>query len=345
MDYPGLDGRADPSSGRASDGRLYSAVRGRLFMSEDDGRRWSSRTIEFEGFRRCCGFGVLPDDTLLLLYHVSRDELEAPGMAVARSTDGGASWEPGEPLETAPYTGAADADGAKFCALPDGTIIVAASMRYGDAILDHDGTELPLEQKGVHDHVHRSVDGGRTWGDRTFMLNDSAESSFLSMGGNRVLAAIRRQRWYSHPDDPPEFWKQTGGTQKMIYKHIFLADSDDGGRTWRDFRQWTKVAGDCPGELVQVSDGRIVLIHCSRYPNERGHIKARFSADEGATWSDERFIVSQGSGYSGSVVLDDDTIVTVCGNTRLKASGVPYIGPDSNAEPWRVHTVRWRLPD
>ena len=345
IDYPGMGWRADPATGAGSDGRLYTAVYGRLYTSVDRGRSWNGRLIEFDGFTASSGFGVLPDDTLVLLYGMPPDERGVHDFAVARSTDTGATWEPGAPLERSPYTGSAGADGQKFCVLADGTAIVAVDLRNGDAVLNHDGTELPVEKKGMHDQVYRSTDGGLTWGDRTPIMPDSSESNFLAMGGDRVLAAIRVQRSYPRPDDPPELWKQTGGSPKMVYKHIFLADSDDGGRTWQDFRQWTKKVGDCPGELVRVSDGRIVLIHCSRYPNERGHVRARVSADEGRTWSAESYIVSVGSGYSGSIVLDDDTIVTVCGNTRLKPATRNYISPNANAEPWKMHAVRWRLPE
>ena len=93
-----------------------------------------------------------------------------------------------------------------------------------------------------------------------------------------------------------------------------------------------------PGELVQLSDGRIVLLHTNRYPYPEGNLRARVSSDEGATWSDEYYVVTDGAGYSGSVVLDDDTIVTVAGNTQLLPTG-------QEAEPWGMHTVRWRLPD
>ena len=344
LEYPDMRWRADPVTGIDSAGRLYSAVYERLFVSDDDGRNWSWSPIEFDGFVAASGFGVLPDGTLLLLYRTSDGDGVVSNVAVARSTDKGGTWSPGEAFDTSPFTGNPDADGQKFCLLPDGAIIIAVSLRNGDAILDHDGKELPVDQKGVHDHVYRSTDGGLSWDDRTPIMRDSAESNFVSLGGDRVLAVVRRQRWYSHPDDPPGFWKQTGGSPEMIYKHIFLVDSHDGGRTWHGSRQWTRKEGDCPGELVRLSDGRVVLIHCSRYPNERSHVRARVSEDDGRSWSDQSYVVSEGSGYPGSVVLGDDTIVTVCGNTKLKPTSKHYISPHANAEPWSVHAVRWHLP-
>ena len=81
--------------------------------------------------------------------------------------------------------------------------------------------------------------------------------------------------------------------------------------------------GHCPGELVQLSEGRIVLLHTNRYPYPEGNLRARVSSDEGATWSDEYYVVSDGAGYSGSIVLDDDTIITVTGNTPAAAHRRP----------------------
>ena len=337
LDYPDMTWRADPATGKAPDGRLFSAFRGRLFSSADGGRSWQARPIEFDGFGGCSGFGVQPDDTLLLLYSTRAGERGVRGIAVARSADGGESWEAGEPIDISPFTGNPGADGNNICTLPDGTAIAAISHRYGDGIRDHDGAELPFEDKGGMDFVYRSTDGGKTWGDRTLIVKYGGESRFLSLGGGRVLAAIRRQRWFLRQDDPPELWQQTGGGQDVINKQLYLANSDDGGRTWRDMRQLTTLNGDCPGELLRLSDGRIVVIYCHRYPRVDESTTARVSEDGGATWGTERYVVSTGSGYSGSVVLDDDTIVTVCGNTRLKPDG-------NNAEPWRAHSVRWRLP-
>ena len=338
MDYQAMPWRADPCIGRASDGTLFAGVHSRIFESADEGRTWTSFTVAFDGFERMNNFGVLPDDTFLMLYETPPDDLGVRGMAVACSTDRGRTWDPGTPLDKTPYTGAPGADGNKFCALPDGTTIVAVTLRNGDGVRDRDGSELPLEQRGIYDYIYRSTDGGSTWGDRTLIVDHCSETSFLSLGGERLLAAIRRQRWFSYPNDPPDLWKQTGGDPGMVYKHLFLADSDNGGRTWTNLRQWTRVIGHCPGELVQLSDGRIVLLHTNRYPYPEGDLRARVSSDEGATWSDEYYVVSDGAGYSGSIVLDDDTIVTVTGNTPLLPTGDP-------AKPWGMHAVRWRLPD
>ena len=338
MDYPDMPWRADPCLGHTSDGNLYAGVHGRLFKSKDEGRTWSSSTVDFEGFKSMRSFGILPDDTFLMLYERFPDDQGIVDLSVARSVDKGKNWIMSAPLDVSPYTGSPGADGNKFCMLPDGTIIVAVTLRNGDGLLDHDGSILSIGKRGIHDHIYRSIDGGLTWGDRTLVTDHCSETSFLPIPGGKLLAAIRRQRWFLYPDDPPDLWKQTGGKPGFVYKHLFLADSYDGGRTWTNLRQWTKVFGECPGELIRLNDGRILLIYSRRYPYEQGDLRARVSLDDGATWSEKIYIISTGSGYSGSVVLGDNTIVTVAGNTPLE----PVTGQE--AVPWRMQAVRWLLP-
>ena len=166
MDYPAMPWRADPCAGLTSDGALFAGVHSRIFESADEGRSWTSFPVAFDGFERMNNFGVLPDDTFLLLYETPPDDAGIRGMAVARSTDRGSTWDPGTPLDKAPYTGPPGADGNKFCVLPDGTVIVAVTLRNGDGVRDHDGSELPLEKRGIYDYIYRSTDGGSTWGDR-----------------------------------------------------------------------------------------------------------------------------------------------------------------------------------
>ena len=95
--------------------------------------------------------------------------------------------------------------------------------------------------------------------------------------------------------------------------------------------------GDAHGHLVELSDGTVVLVHDHRYPYIDSGVWARVSHDQGKTWNQRVYQLSRGAGYGASVVLEDDTIVTVCGNTPLNETGQPLI-------PWRAQSVRWRLP-
>ena len=130
-----------------------------------------------------------------------------------------------------------------------------------------------------------------------------------------------------------------------LFKHVFLGDSPDGSRTWEHLRPLSDaegrpllVFGECHGQLVELPDGRVVLVHDRRYPYDKGETIGRVSEDGGKAWSRYVYHLSEGSGYPASVALDDGTIVTVVGNTRLDAQSRPI-------EPWRVQSVRWRLLD
>ena len=96
------------------------------------------------------------------------------------------------------------------------------------------------------------------------------------------------------------------------------------------------VFGECHGQLVDLPDGRVVLVHDLRYPYEKQATIGRVSDDGGKTWSRDIYHVSAGGGYAASVALEDGTIVTVTGNTRIDSAAKPI-------EPWSVQAVRWKL--
>ena len=202
-------------------------------------------------------------------------------------------------------------------------------------------------------YVYRSTDGGRTWPERAPLQQWGHETNILSLQSGRLLAIIRYQRFRFAEPDPDEpaglaeiDVKDKGPLLQTVGKRVFFADSDDSGHTWKNFRPlWREkngkmelVNGEAHGHAVQLADGRIVLVHEHRYPYKNGGLRARVSHDEGQTWRPEIYHLSQGHGYAGSVVLDDGTIVTVCGNTPLDGQGQP-------TGPWQAQVVRWRLPD
>jgi len=97
-----------------------------------------------------------------------------------------------------------------------------------------------------------------------------------------VLAAFR----YSGPPQPwhasmveawhgaSEFDERDG--HGRLFRIIMRASSPDGGVTWEDFGpiadaegQTLLIHGECNGELLQMPDGRVALIHQRRYPRAR----------------------------------------------------------------------------
>ena len=146
------------------------------------------------------------------------------------------------------------------------------------------------------------------------------------MASGNLLAVIR----YHGPVVPQ--WPLIDPGQHSLYKTVFLADSHDQGKTWKNLRPLTNVHGQCHGFAAGLSDGSVVVTHDHRYPPGTPGGKAMISRDEGRTWEDEvyhlYFATKPGglAGFSESVVLEDDTILTLAGATdvgrakRLSAS-------------------------
>jgi len=255
------------------------------------------------------------------------------GTSVIRSTDYGNTWSKPVALDIRPY----DFSGGGWSHVyqhPDGTAMVIVTLRHRDKYSKWDTPE-----GGIRDHIFRSTDGGRTWGDRTLLVRHSAESSILGLrDSNKMLAYIRHQRG-SLPLDPPDLWKRTGAPSKesiFVLKNGLIAKSFDGGRTWKNLRLWGTY-GTVPGEIIQVPDGRVAVLWQQRYPHHKIHIRVRISEDGGRMWGRKTYRLPELSGYPSSVVYDDGTIVTVCGSATMNASS--EILRDT------LHAVRWRLPD
>ena len=93
--------------------------------------------------------------------------------------------------------------------------------------------------------------------------------------------------------------------------------------------------GKCRGQLAQLPNGAIILAHDKRYPYEQIETHAKMSLDGGKTWLPWTYHLLGGNGYASSAVLQDGTLVTVAGSTRLdnKAQAI---------EPWQTKVIRWK---
>jgi hypothetical protein len=170
------------------------------------------------------------------------------------------------------------------------------------------------------------------------------------MASGKLLATIRYQRPLL-PDDPPDLIEKAGQWHKesfgklpkFPYKHIFLADSDDEGRSWQNLRQLTTAFGQCYGFPAGLSDGTAVVVHDHRYPRELCTGRAMISPDEGKTWNNEVYYTHYGlrlAGYTQSIVLEDDLILTVAGTCdHLERLG-SWDGPTGKSDIW---AIRWKL--
>ena len=320
--------RGDAKLGVTKAGHIYVAMWKKLYWTQDEGRTWQGRDLPVASG----GFGVLRDDTFIVF-------TGHPHSGTRRSTDYGRSWSEFVPLDFAPYA-TGGGGWTHFHQLPDGTALMTVTLRYGDGAKDRKTQKpLPPQQLGLFDHIFRSTNSGKTWGDRSLIVPDSAESSVIRLKSGKMLAAIRKQR---HPqrllptDDVEKLKAIDAWRNGMPYiKHGFLADSDDNGYTWKNERPAPAAPslkhGLCPSEFVQLSDERVVWIYTHRYGKDSG-VMARVSRDDGMTWSVERYRIrhlkDKDGTYPTSTVLNDGTILTVCGKNRRN---LPI-------------AIRWQLP-
>ena len=97
--------------------------------------------------------------------------------------------------------------------------------------------------------------------------------------------------------------------------------------------------GEAHGQTVQLSDGRLVLVHDRRYPHRQAETVAHVSHDGGRTWDRRAYHLAFGNSYPSSIVLEDDTIVTVADTGLLDEGG----NLASSTDLWTSAAIRWKL--
>ena len=303
-----------------------------MLKSSDGGESWTRFKLPLEAPSQTSwgiqSFSILSDDTFLLAF------ASEAGYHVARSHDSGRTWQSPASIDSSPYPFAGGTTHGFMHQLADGTVLLPISC-YGD--------DLASVM-----YIYRSADGGRTWGDRSRVCFWAWEASLLRLATGRLLIAVRYQRGENCvlPSDPPDLSElYVSGYPKRVY----VAGSDDEGRTWQN---WTKVTGgvfDVPGELVQLSDGTLVLLYAHRAPDPPPcGTWAAASHDEGRSWQPGRYIVNSVChhdnphdwGFSASTVLQDDVILTLSG---CRGRGWPGNASLNAKAPGKLHAIRWRV--
>ena len=343
-------GRGAPI-GATADGALYAAfategpgLESDLLASSDGGRSWSRRRLDWRQFfdhtldpksmqalfyrnrasMRSDAFGVLSDGTLLWAFE-ENPVVDEPTREchIIRSEDRGDTWEGPVTIDRQGFPTAGN-NSNRMTELPDGTVLWSVRLGLTSPEIAKARPGPSLEASSVvGSYVFRSTDRGRTWGDVTPLPDWCWENSLLRLSSGRLVAALR----YQPLADVDTQWSKHG-------KKVFFADSQDDGRTWEDFRPLRLTAdgppvlehGECHGELSELSDGTLVVTYDHRYPYERQQVLSRVSHDQGQTWSAEVYNLTRaggsvlgsstrgyGGGYSFSVALEDDTIVTMTG--------------------------------
>ena len=310
---------------QAPDGTLYAAQHTIISRSTDGGRTWEHMQRDPEPF-----------GTWRLQF------AEDGTMLNVAATESPAVWATGDDGETWEQIGCIDAASAEIgfsatrCA--DGALLVPVLIRGAQTSEDHSRV-----LSGANTcHVYRSEDGGRTFPE-SFVLGDWChESNIIALPTGRLLAVIRYQRSYL-PGDPPDLGERTGANvfgSSFPYKHVFLSDSEDGGRTWTPPRQLTTVFGQCYGSGVALSGDRVVVPHDHRYPRSVSTARAMISLDSGQSWEDEVYYLCHGdvAGYAATVTPDGEEMLTLAGSCY------------GDVEAWdgligrtQFAVIRWRL--
>lgn len=346
LSCPGLEGRGEVNLGRTNDGSIYAAVTSwsgkgfnQLFRSTDQGKSWTGWPIQLPpGSTEVTAFTVLRDGTFLLADGGNlRGDRSRVQFSISR--DFGQTWQPVGRIAPDPWNQIGEGF-LSLTQLRDGTVVFPVA-RWNKA---PEGTPVDLPH-----YVFRSTNGGKRWkggpgregigaGPGVAPSEGGSTVRWPGMGGTfpgclethliqlrcgSLLAAFRysgyAQPWHK---DMIEKW---GGSPKpddvgRYFKHVFLGDSTDGGKTWRNLRPVSDAegrpllkSGEAHGQLAELPDGRIVLTHDRRYDRQT---VGRVSSDRGQTWSPEVYRLLPGSGYSASVSLGDGTVITVSGGTN-----------------------------
>jgi len=339
------DPKGHPQGGllyKAGDDRLYAKLATSMFKSVDGGRIWKPIPLNASINDK---MQVLSDGTFVRITF-EMEKAKSPAV-VYRSANEGRTWNR---ISEIPI----DVEGGydhryshwRMTRLPDDSLLFGVDLHRE---MKFEGERwISLCTSGASWLAfYRSEDGGATWAGPTKMTDWGSEGGICRLPSGKLLASIRYQRPLlpSDPQDMLARWdlqRYDGTATKFPYKHVFLAESNDAGLSWEHHRQLTTVHGQCYSYPAALSDGTVVVVHDTRYGPGADAARALVSHDEGKTWEDEVYYVYYGTaatGYSHSVVLSDDTIVTLAGLANEKPSGDGW-------SDWIGHSdfcvVRWR---
>ena len=213
-----------------------------------------------------------------------------------RSTDHGVTWT--EPR--------------RFDSLPDGVWGAPAQhsgvcrsgllvLSDGCFLLPGKATAQPDGGRPYFGMCWTSTNGGESWSYGGRLAEDSivhfSEPTIYQTPSGRILVLFR-----CHP-------RQSGRENCLA-----LVTSDDGGRSWSPWR-YTTIRG-CPGHLLGLRDGRILMTVGTRWPGRQGCL-ARITAPEGTDLDNAPDLVIRADstdadcGYPWAEELNDGRVLVV----------------------------------
>jgi Neuraminidase (sialidase) len=141
----------------------------------------------------------------------------------------------------------------------------------------------------------RTRDGAKTWEFQAFVTPEPEGNDYAIMPSSVQL-------------DP-----KTIVTAVRYRKFIDLYRSEDGGKTWQNAGRPAPETGGNPASMIRMKDGRLVMTY--GYRIKPFGIRARFSSNQGKTWSDEYVLREDGGnwdlGYPRTVQRKDGKLVSV----------------------------------
>ena len=359
---------------KGPDEELFTAgAEGQVMHSRDLGRTWSllgssppfgPEVPEGLTFTECTttGIGVTEQGTILLVWVMSfshpveheegrrEDESFQRTTWMTRTEDRGRTWAPTEPLDPSPFE--VIGDQATLLQLTDGRLIAPFCVQAWA----RSGRPVAGSEDIFRSYIFSSTDDGRTWSRFSNFTNHSPEPDLLELPTGELLASIRYQR-DKVPEDPPELaadarlYSPPGAPTdvgKQLFQHTAFSSSKDGGKTWATPRLVTASAQQS-GSIMKLSDDTLVLTF--------GRYGQRFmlSYDTGVTWSRSIYQLNPCGQYARSIVLDDDTIITVHDNRetwnfrgrRLRCYDNSVVPRGEEVEQWgsgRLGILRWKVP-
>ncbi|MBP87531.1 MAG: hypothetical protein CMJ64_12535 [Planctomycetaceae bacterium] len=312
-----------------ADKTIYAAQCSVLSQSTDGGKTWTHLRRETSGSdvpeNHFMQMRVLADGSWI------QGRTVKPGqIAFFKSKDMGQSWQEvsriGKTLETE------DVRLGSPEVLRDGSLVVPVTAVYSKED----------EWTDVRSVFYRSEDGGKTLSGPTTIGHWGHEINVAQLPSGRLLAVIRYQRPLL-PSDPSNILELTGAKRwnhSFPYKHVFVADSIDGGKTWSRNRQVTTECGQCHGAAVGLRNKRVVMVYDHRYPRPMSSARAVVSDDEGKMWRDEVYYLSNGlvAGFARTITLDGEEMLTLTGSYYGEKLGWNDVTGNT-----QFHIIRWRL--
>ncbi len=303
--------------GKPSHGRMAGDIE---CWSSSDGAFWERRgrpaPNDLNTIRMNVAAGLAGNGDLLVLCSGWTDEkqLERPKQDlfrdailaswVCRSCDGGRTWKQHKAF-VAPESGWTEY--IPFGDIHAGELGSLHASCYGGEFVD---PSVSSKTKGYRSWHFRSDDDGQTWHRTSTIGEKHNETTLLALGGKKWLAAARIEA-------------------------MDIFRSEDDGEVWQGPLRVTD-RNEINGHLTRLQDERVLLTYGVRVATRFG-VAAKFSEDEGRTWSEPLTLVddlvSNDCGYPSSIQRPDGRIVSA-----YYASGSP------NHNRYHMGTVIWTPP-